>query len=214
MIAAVIFDMDGVLVESEQYWDAARGTFVAAHGGHWTAADQVNVMGHNTAQWCAYLRERFGIALDDAAIVAEVLRQIKALYQQRVPLLPGAVEAVQRAASCHVVGVASSSPLELITFVLELTGLRPYIQAIASSDEVPRGKPDPAVYRLAAERLGIPPSACLAVEDSPNGVRAAHAAGMRVIAVPNPTYTPDDPAFQLAEAVRNTLVGWDPCAVR
>jgi HAD superfamily hydrolase (TIGR01509 family) len=207
LTAAVIFDLDGVLVESEQYWDEARRAFVADHGGVWTSQDQVNVMGHNSAQWAAYIRERFGVTLDDKAIVADVVERMKALYRQRVPLLPGAVEAVRRLGGRYPLGLASSSPPGLIEFVLAVTGLRDQFQAVVSADEVPRGKPDPAVYLKAAARLGVPPPACVAIEDSPNGVRSAHAAGMRVIAIPNPAYTPEDPAFALAAEVRRSLVG-------
>src|SRR5438067_556462 len=103
--SAVIFDLDGVLVESEQYWDEARCTFVADQGGAWTSRDQVNVMGHNSAQWAAYIRERFGIALDDEAIVGNVVERMKVLYRRRVPLLPGAVKTVRRFAACYPLGL-------------------------------------------------------------------------------------------------------------
>jgi HAD superfamily hydrolase (TIGR01509 family) len=147
------------------------------------------------------------------AINREVVRLMLEAYRERLPLIEGAVEAVRRLAERWPLGVASSSNRELIDAVLSSSGLAPNFRATVSSEEVARGKPAPDVYREAARRLGVAASGCAAVEDSHSGIRSAKAAGMRVIAIPNPTYPPDDEALAEADLVLTSLGELTPDAV-
>ncbi len=210
MIQAAIFDMDGLLLDTEAYWDAARHAYVAERGGDWVAADQVAVMGLNSTEWARYLQGRFGLAEPEPVIIAAVVERLIALYQaQGAPLLPGAVDTVRRLAARLPLAVASSSPRPIIEVALAAAGLAPAFAAVVSSDEVARGKPHPDVYLEAARRLATAPTACLAFEDSTNGLLAAQAAGMRVIAVPNHTYPPSAAALAGAAVVMPSLTALD-----
>lgn len=208
-LAAVIFDLDGTLVDSEPVWEEVRRGLVDRVGGRWLADTQSRLMGMSTAEWARYLSGDLGLAeaggLSPAAVAATVIAHMQEAYRQSLPLLPGAVEAVRRVGSCYRLGLASSSPAPVIASVLERSGLRDAFAAVASSDEVPRGKPDPAVYLLAAERLGVDPGACAAIEDSSNGLRSAAAAGCRVVAVPHPSYPPEPDALATARLVLDNL---------
>jgi HAD superfamily hydrolase (TIGR01509 family) len=134
-------------------------------------------------------------------INAAIVERMLARYGEAPPLLPGALEAVQRIGASLPLAIASSSNRELIDVVLRASGLADDFRATVSSEEVPRGKPWPDVYLEAALRLGVDPARCGAVEDSHNGIRSAKAAGMRVVAVPNAHYPPDDEALGLADVV-------------
>jgi HAD superfamily hydrolase (TIGR01509 family) len=214
MIQAAIFDMDGTLFDTEVFWDRARHDFVAAHGGRWTATDQVAVMGLNSIEWARYLRRQFGIPRPEPAIIDAVSDALIALYrQQGAPVLPGATAAVRALAARLPLAVASSSPRQIIDVALETGGLADCFTATVSSDDVPRGKPHPDVYLEAARRLATPPAACLAVEDSTNGLLSAQAAGMVVIAVPNHTYPPSPAALAGAVQVLPSLEALDLAAV-
>ncbi len=182
---AVIFDVDGLLVESEEYWDRARRDYVASYGAVWTDADQRNVMGLNSLEWAHYMRTHFHIGLPDEQIIADIQARVLDLYREQVPALPGAVETVRLLAPRYPLGVASSSPRTVIETVLASLGIRSVFTAVVSSDEVARGKPSPHVYLEAARQLNVDPQQVVVFEDSLNGVRAAKAAGMTVIAVPN-----------------------------
>lgn len=210
MIEAVVFDMDGVLIDSEETWSRVRGDFVARHGGHWTEQDQRNVMGDNSRQWSAYIRRTWNIAVDDEHIFREVLAAMIASYRDRLEVLPGAREAVAALGDVYPLAVASSSPAELIGVALQVIGIAGHFRAVVSSDDVAHGKPSPDVYLLAAERLGVPPQRCAAVEDSTNGLRAAVAAGMATIAVPNSAYPPDASALAGVRLVLPGLQGLTP----
>ena len=201
MIRAVIFDLDGVLIESEETWSRVRGAVVARYGGHWTEQDQRNVMGDNSRQWSAYIKRTWNVPLSEQKIFREVLDTMVASYMQQLALLPGATEAVARLRAGYLLAVASSSPRELIDVALRVAGLAGAFQAIVSSDEVTHGKPAPDVYLRAAELLGVPAHDCVAVEDSTNGIRAAVAAGMATVAIPNRAFPPADEALALARAV-------------
>jgi HAD superfamily hydrolase (TIGR01509 family) len=190
MIQAVIFDLDGVLIDSEAIWSRVRAAVVARHGGRWTEEDQRNVMGDNSRQWSTYIKRTWLLSQSEEEIFREVVGEMIASYQRGVPVLTGAREAVEQLGVRYPLAVASSSPRELIRVALEQTGLASWFATVVSSDEVAHGKPAPDVYLLAAERLRLEPDVCVAVEDSSNGIRAALAAGMPTIAVPNATYPP------------------------
>jgi HAD superfamily hydrolase (TIGR01509 family) len=204
-LAAVVFDLDGVLVDSEQLWDSARRELVAERDGTWTDDATQAMMGMSSPEWSGYLRDELGVDLEPPAISAAVIERLERLYRERLPLLPGAREAVVATSERWPLGLASSSNREIIDLVLELAELATYFEATVSSEEVPRGKPAPDVYLEAARRLGVSPSACAAVEDSTNGLRSAGAARMSVIAIPNETFPPSDDALQLAAATIDSL---------
>jgi HAD superfamily hydrolase (TIGR01509 family) len=197
---AVIFDLDGVLLDSEQRWNEAKLALVQETGGTWLEEAPQRMMGMSSPEWAAYLRDHLRVPLDVDAINREVVRRMEEGYQDGLPLLPGALEAVRALAARWPLGLASSANREIIDLFLDIAGVRDAFGATVSSEEVARGKPAPDVYLAAAERLRVAPAACVAIEDSANGLRAAHAAGMAVIAVPNPHYPPDDEALQLAAA--------------
>lgn len=202
---AVFFDLDGVLVDSEQLWNRAKQELVLEAGGHWREDAPRAMMGMSSVEWSAYLREELGVDRDVAEIDRDVVGRIERLYRASLPLLPGAVETVRALQPRWPLGLASSSNREIIDLVLELSGLADAFVATVSSEEVPRGKPAPDVYLEAARRVGVQPSRCVAIEDSSNGIRAAVAAGMAVIAAPNPHYPPDEDARVLAAAQVGTV---------
>jgi HAD superfamily hydrolase (TIGR01509 family) len=197
---AVIFDLDGVLLDSERRWNEAKEALVRETGGTWTDDAARVMMGMSSPEWSAYLRDELGVPLDAEAINRDVVRRMREGYAEGLPLLPGALEAVRALAACWPLGLASSSNREIIDVFLDTAGVRDAFAATVSSEEVARGKPAPDVYEAAARELGVAPERCVAIEDSANGLRAAHAAGMAVIAVPNPHYPPEDDALALAAA--------------
>ena len=210
MIEAVIFDLDGVLLESEEVWDAVREKLVRERGGRYDAEVQRAMMGMSSLEWSRYLHEVAGVPDEPEEINAEVMRGMLAAYGQHLPLLPGAVDAVQRLAERFPLGLASSANRVLIDRALEVSGLAPCFRATVSSEEVPRGKPAPDVYLETARRLGVAPTLCAAVEDSHGGIRSAHAAGMRVVAIPNSSYPPDGEALAHADVVLGSLAELTP----
>jgi HAD superfamily hydrolase (TIGR01509 family) len=200
MPAAVIFDLDGVLTDSEQRWNAAKEALVRETGGEWRDEAPSVMMGMSSSEWAEYLRDTLGVPMEVDAISRDVVRRMEDGYRRSLPLLPGAGDAVRALAERWPLGLASSSNREIIDLVLELTGFGDAFGVTVSSEEVERGKPAPDVYLEAARRLGVQPARCVAIEDSSNGLRSAHAAGMTVIAVPNPHYPPDPDALSLAAA--------------
>jgi len=206
MIAAVVFDMDGVLIDSEETWSRVRGGVVARHGGNWTEQDQHNVMGDNSRQWSEYIKRTWNLSLSADEIFNEVLDTMIATYERDgLTVLPGAREAVALLGEQYLLAVASSSPRKLIDAALRLIGLDRYFKATVSSDDVSHGKPAPDVYLATAKRLDIAARNCAAVEDSSNGIRAAVAAGMSTIAVPNAAYPPAPNALAQAKLVLASL---------
>ena len=199
MIDAVVFDMDGVLVDSEHLWDEVREQLARERGGTYGPEQQRAMMGMSSPEWSAYMHEAVGLPDSPEEITALVLAGMRERYAGDPPLLPGAVAAVERLAAEWPLAIASSSNRELIDAVLEHTPLGGLFGETVSSEEVARGKPSPDVYLEAARRLGVDAVRCGAVEDSHNGIRSAKAAGMRVVAVPNPHYPPDDEALALAD---------------
>ena len=205
MPAAVVFDLDGVLIDSEPVWERVRRQVVADHGGRWLPQAQARLMGMSTNEWAHYLSEDLGADLPAAAIADLVISRMADWYTRRLPLLPGAVEAVASAATRWPLALASSSPPRLIEAALSAAGLRDALRVTVSTEEVLAGKPAPDVYLLAAERLGAAAGECVAVEDSTNGLRAAAAAGMRVVAVPRLEYPPEPAALAHATVVLDSL---------
>jgi HAD superfamily hydrolase (TIGR01509 family) len=197
--------MDGVLVQSEEVWDEARRELVESSGGRWHEGAQREMMGMSSVEWSRYMHESLGVEMEPEEISAEVVRRLSAHYRERVPLIDGAVEAVERLAAEFPLAVASSSNRELIDLALSLTGLARFFRASVSSEEVERGKPAPDVYLEAARRLGAEPRRCAAVEDSTNGLLAAKAAEMLVVAVPNPSYPPEQRGLDAADIVLDSL---------
>lgn len=190
MIDAVIFDLDGVLLDSEQLWDQARRHVVESHGGRWPVGATADMQGMSSTEWVAYLAQHTGVEMGEGEIMAAVLDRLLASYRDRLPVIPGALAAVRRMAEHWPLGLASSSNRPVIAEVLELTGLAEVFVATVSSEEVARGKPAPDVYREAAGRLGVPAPQCAAVEDSGSGIRSARSARMCVVALPNPHFPP------------------------
>jgi HAD superfamily hydrolase (TIGR01509 family) len=205
VIKAVVFDMDGVLIDSEPVWERVRRNFVATRGGRWPDDAQDRMMGMSTAEWSKYISDDFGLRLNAQQVAELVTAAMAAEYAAYLPLLPGAVAAVRDLSARWPLAVASSAPKSLIDAVLDASGLRPAFAAAVSSEEVARGKPAPDVYLEAAARLGVPPAACAAVEDSSNGLRSAAAAGLVVIAVPRPEYPPAADALRQARVVLDSL---------
>jgi HAD superfamily hydrolase (TIGR01509 family) len=197
-VRAVVFDLDGVLLDSEQVWDGAKRELVRERGGHWTAAATRDMLGMSSTEWSAYMRDALGVPMEAPDIDRAVVAKLLARYEREPPFLPGAREAVARLAGRWPLGLASSSNREVIDAVLEALGVTERFAATVSSEEVARGKPAPDVYVEAARRLGVDPRDAVAIEDSANGIRAAHAAGMRVVAIPNPHFPPDEGALALA----------------
>jgi HAD superfamily hydrolase (TIGR01509 family) len=202
----VIFDLDGVLLDSEPRWNAAREALVREAGGRWSDDAPRAMMGMSSPEWSRYLRDELGVPMEPEAISRDVVRRMREGYAESVPLLPGAKEAVRALAGRWPLGLASSANREIIDLVLELAGFGDAFGVTVSSEEVERGKPAPDVYLEAARRLAARPERCAAIEDSSNGLRAAAAARMAVIAVPNPHYPPDPDALALA-AVSVPTVG-------
>jgi HAD superfamily hydrolase (TIGR01509 family) len=197
-IRAIVLDLDGVVVDTEEVWDRERRAYVAAHGGTWTDAATRTMQGMSSAEWSIYLRDELGVDAEPAAISRDVAAGVVAEVQRSLPLLPGAVDAVRALAEAFPLGLASSANREVIDAVLDGAGLTDHFVATVSSEEVAHGKPAPDVYLEAAHRMGIDPATAAAVEDSSNGLRSAHAAGMTVIATPNRAFPPAPDALALA----------------
>jgi HAD superfamily hydrolase (TIGR01509 family) len=201
VIEAVVFDLDGVILDTEELWNEVREGLARERGGRWTERAQADMMGMSSTEWSQYMHDVVGLADPPEEINREVVRRMLERYSERLPLIDGAVEAVQRIAARWPLGLASSSNREVIDRTLEVSGLAPLFRVTVSSEEVLRGKPAPDVYLEAARRLDVSPERCAAVEDSVNGIRSAHAAGMRVIAIPNGAFPPDESAVALAAVV-------------
>lgn len=204
-VAAVAFDLDGVLIDSEPVWEEVRRAYVDETGGHWLPEAQRRLVGMSTAEWSAYLSRDLDVGRPPEVVATEVLDRMADRYRHGPPLLPGAVEAVERLAARWPLGLASSSSRALIDHVLDASGLAGRFRATVSTEEVPHGKPAPDAYLEVAARLGVDPKACAAVEDSSNGVRSAAAAGMRVVAIPSPRYPLDDDAAAEASLILGGL---------
>lgn len=204
-IEAVVFDMDGLLVDSEPLWQDARIAAFGAGRLRWTDADQQRVMGSATEEWAAFLAERLDYAYSVDVIIEQVLAQMEALYRERVPLLPGAEDVVTDVAAAYRVGIASGSPRRLVDAVLDGSGWRDRFDVVVCSDDVQQGKPAPDAYFAAAAKLHVPPESLAVFEDSANGILAGRAAGAYVIAVPNHYAQPPEDALARADRVLGSL---------
>jgi haloacid dehalogenase superfamily, subfamily IA, variant 3 with third motif having DD or ED/haloacid dehalogenase superfamily, subfamily IA, variant 1 with third motif having Dx(3-4)D or Dx(3-4)E len=210
VIDAVVFDMDGVIVDSEQVWDDVRQIYTREAGGTFTEAATRAMMGMSSPEWSRYMSESLGVPGTPEEINADIVERMLVRYGEEPPLIPGAVDAVRRIATRWPLAIASSSNPELIEVVLRAAGLDSLFRTTVSSQEVARGKPAPEVYLEAARRLGVEPGRCAAVEDSHAGIRSAKAAGMLVLAVPNPHFPPDDEALAQADVVLGSIAELQP----
>ncbi|MBY8871803.1 HAD family phosphatase [Micromonospora sp. PLK6-60] len=213
MADAVIFDLDGVIVDSEPVWEQVRRAYVAEHGGRWLPDTQRRLMGMSTAEWSAYLSGELGVDRGAERVATEVVTEMSRRYAAHVPLIDDADAVVRRLAARWPLGLASSSPTRLIGAALEATGLADAFGATLSTEQTARGKPAPDVYLAVAARLAVDPARCVAVEDSSNGVRSAAAAGMRVVAVPHGSYPLDPDAAALAAVVLPAIGALTPDVV-
>jgi HAD superfamily hydrolase (TIGR01509 family) len=213
VIDAVVFDLDGLLLDTEQVWDEVRETLTRERGGRWEDRAQADMMGMSSAEWSRYMHEQLGVPDPPKEINRLVVERMQERYRERLPLVEGAVDAVRRIGARWALGLASSSNRELIDLALELMGVVDLFRVTVSSEEVERGKPAPDVYLEAARRLGVRPENVVAVEDSANGIRSAKAAGLRVIAIPNPHFPPPEDVLELVDVVLDSLAELTPDAV-
>ena len=213
MIGAVVFDLDGVILDTEELWDEVREGLARERGGRWSERAQTDMMGMSSLEWSQYMHDVVGLTDRPEEINREVVQRMLDSYAHRLPLIHGAVEAVRRLAARWPLGLASSSNRELIDRALDVSGLASLFRATVSSEEVAHGKPAPDVYLEAARRLDVEPRRCAAIEDSANGIRSAHAAGMRVVAIPNAAFPPTADVLELGDAVLRSVSELTPDAV-
>ena len=213
-IEAVIFDMDGVLVDSEVYWDKSRVEFARDRGKIWTDEYQRLAMGRSTVGWATVMREKLQLdeSIDD--IIAEMKGRVIAHYERRMPTRPGAIESVHRMKQHFRVGLASGSPTEIIKAVLRITGLDQVFEVMIYGDDIPRGKPAPDIYLEAMAQLGVSPDVTVGIEDSANGLRSLKAAGMAAVAAPSPDFPLPPEILELADARIDTLEAFDLSLIR
>jgi HAD superfamily hydrolase (TIGR01509 family) len=214
LIDAIVFDLDGVIVDSEELWDEVRESLARERGGSWSEQAQADMMGMSSTEWSRYMHDVIGLPEEPEEISREVVERMLERYAERLPLIDGAVAAVEELASSWPLAVASSSNRRLIDRVLEASGLALCFQVTVSSEEVARGKPAPDVYLEAARRLGVEPTRCVAIEDSASGIRSAHTAGMHVVAIPNRAFPPAADVLSQAGIVLDSIEALGPETVR
>lgn len=201
-VNAIIFDLDGILIDSEPIWDSVKIDLVRDRGGTWIESASADMMGMSPREWPTYMRRNLGLYEMTAEDIAQsVIHGVRQRYADRLPLIPGAREAVIRLASIWPIGLASSSSRSLIDLVLDLSGLQRCFSVVVASEEVERGKPAPDVYFEACRRLNLRPKYVVAVEDSASGIESAKAAGLHVIAIPNASYMPNHKVLEKADLV-------------
>lgn len=210
VVQAVVFDLDGVLVASEELWDEVRRGLAAEAGRPWPSDATRAMQGMSTAEWSAYLVDVVGMPGRPQEVATIVIDRMAARYREQLPLLPGAREVVRRLGNRWPLGLASSSPRRLIDAVLESAGLADQFVVSVSTEEVGAGKPSPEVYLNVVQKLGVTPGRTVAIEDSSSGIRSAKQAGLRLIAIPNAGYPPADDALALADLVVHSLDDIDP----
>jgi HAD superfamily hydrolase (TIGR01509 family) len=204
-IEAVVFDLDGILVQSEELWDAARRELADEHGIEWPNGATDAMMGMSSKEWSKYVHDEVGVPDPPEEINRKVLAWVEKRYRDDLPWIPGAREAVKRMAEAFPLGLATSSNREIIDIVIEEGGFADLIGTTVSSEEVERGKPAPDVYVEVMKRMGVGPSNTAAIEDSTNGLLAAHNAGMRVIAIPNDAHPPAEKGLKVADVVLDSI---------
>jgi HAD superfamily hydrolase (TIGR01509 family) len=204
-IEAVVFDLDGVIVQSEELWDAARRELAQEHGIEWPDDATDAMMGMSSKEWSSYMHDEVGVPDPPEEINRKVLAWVEKRYREDLPWIPGAREAVRRIGEDFPLGLATSSNREIIDIVVEVGGFEDLLKVTVSSEEVERGKPAPDVYLEATKRMGVDPHNTAAVEDSTNGLLAADAAGMRVIAIPNDAHPPADKGLAVADVVLDSI---------
>ncbi|MCY4144987.1 MAG: HAD family phosphatase [Chloroflexi bacterium] len=213
-VEAIIYDMDGVLVDSEVYWDQARVDFAAERGLRWTDAMQRQAMGRSTVGWAGIMREQLTLDMSLDAIIAEMKTRVIAQYERRMPTRPGALESVAAMQAQYRIGLASGSPTEIIKAVLRITGLDQQFEVMIYGDGVDKGKPAPDIYLEALRQMGVSPARALGIEDSANGLRALKAAGMFAVAAPSLAYPLPAESLALADAHITTLAAFTVDLVR
>jgi len=205
MIEAIIFDMDGLLIDSEPCWDEARRIMAAGAGVDWNKSDHKAVMGVSTNEWVEYMIKRLSLNIPAAEVEETIIATMRDLYNQRIPFLPGAEQAVNLAASSYPIGLASGSPQSLIDTILDAPSLRGKFRVVLSGDQFSHGKPAPDIYLAAAKALGVEPENCVCLEDSGNGILSGANAGMKVIAVPDQRFMPSEEKLSKADVVLGSL---------
>lgn len=207
MIKALIFDLDGLLVDSEPYWDEARRILAFDVGVHWdwNEDDQKAVMGRSTHEWVEYMIKRFNLAFSPRMVEEKIIDNMVRLYRQQIPFLPGAQETVSLAADNFITGLASGSPRSLIDSVTDDPTFRGKFQVALSGDQFERGKPAPDIYLATAAELEVQPGECVCFEDSGNGILAGKQAGMKVVAVPDNRFYPAVEIVAQADVVLESL---------
>jgi HAD superfamily hydrolase (TIGR01509 family) len=213
VIEAVVFDLDGLLLDTEQVWDEVRESLTRELGGRWHDHAQADMMGMSSKEWSRYMHDELGLSEPPEELNRLVVERMQERYRERLPLVDGAVEAIRRIGERRPLGLASSSNRPLIDLALDEMGVADLFRATVSSEEVERGKPAPEVYLEAARRLGVRPQDVAAVEDSANGIRSAKAAGMHVIAIPNPHFPPREDVLSEADVVLESLAELTPDVV-
>ncbi len=208
MITAVLFDMDGLLIDSEPCWEAARQEMASEAGTHWNEDDHLAVMGASSDEWANYMIERLALRMAPQEVQDEVIRRMVAMYKRSIPFFPGAIEAVHLASLHYITALASGSPPELIDAVVNSEPLQDRFQEVLSADTVGPGKPAPDVYLETARRLGIAPEHCVCLEDSGNGIISGKSAGMKVIAIPDPRFPPHAEKLAQADLVLGSLLSF------
>jgi HAD superfamily hydrolase (TIGR01509 family) len=214
LIDAVVFDLDGVIVDSEELWDDVRESLARERGRRWSEQAQADMMGMSSTEWSRYMHDVIGLPEEPEEISREVVERMLEGYSERLPLIDGAAAAVKKLAGNWPLAVASSSNRRLIDRVLEVSGLAPFFEVTVSSEEVARGKPAPDVYLEAARRLAVEPTRCVAIEDSASGIRSAHAAGMHVVAIPNHAFPPAADVLAHADIVLDSIEALGPETIR
>ncbi|BDI08083.1 HAD family hydrolase [Sphaerotilus microaerophilus] len=203
LIQAVVFDMDGILIDSEVLWRQVREEFAADNGMVWNALDQESTMGCNTRMWSRIMVERLQLqerlGMDDAAIAKEIKARLLAKYEAHLPEREGAVASVLRVAQKYKVALASGSPNELATHVMKVTGLDQVFLATMYGDDVTHGKPAPDIYLEVLKKIGVAPEQAVGIEDSGNGIRSLRAARMGIVAAPGPEFPLSEEVLALAD---------------
>ena len=200
-----MFDLDGVLVQSEELWDGARRELAEDQGIEWPDGATDAMMGMSSKEWSSYMHDEVGVPDPPEEINRKVLAWVEKRYREELPWIAGAQEAVRRIGEHFPLGLATSSNREIIDIVGEVGGFGDLLQVTVSSEEVERGKPAPDVYLEATKRMRVDPKRTAAVEDSTNGLLAAKAAGMRVIAIPNDAHPPAEKGLDAADVVLDSI---------